>query len=146
MWCVKKQPSEVFYMKKVFLKTFQNSQENTCARVSFVTYLQASCKFVKKETLTQVFSCEFCKIFKNTFFAEHLRTVASVFPLHIPLGFNDLELMNYGILHYLWSADLSKSFYQLIMSLFIFSQYFFFNRFCSVEKCEVTLHCLYRDW
>ena len=23
--------------------------------------------FIKKETLTQVFSCEFCKIFKNTF-------------------------------------------------------------------------------
>ena len=24
-----------------------------------------------------VFSCEFCKIFKNTFFLEHLRTAAS---------------------------------------------------------------------
>ena len=29
--------------------------------------------FIKKETLTQVFSREFCEIFKNTFFAEHLR-------------------------------------------------------------------------
>ena len=27
----------------------------------------------RKETPTQVFSCEYCKIFKNTFFAEHLR-------------------------------------------------------------------------
>ena len=27
----------------------------------------------KKETLTQVFSSEICKIFKNTFFIEHLR-------------------------------------------------------------------------
>ena len=26
---------------------------------------------------TQVFSCEFCKIFKNNFFVEHLRTSAS---------------------------------------------------------------------
>ena len=34
--------------------------------------------FIKKETLAQVFSCEFCKIFKNTFFTEHLRTTASV--------------------------------------------------------------------
>ena len=25
----------------------------------------------------QVFSCEFCKVFKNTFLAEHLRTVVS---------------------------------------------------------------------
>ena len=27
-----------------------------------------ACKFVKKETLAQVFSCEFCEISKNTFF------------------------------------------------------------------------------
>ena len=26
-----------------------------------------SCNFIKKETLAQVFSCEFCKIAKNTF-------------------------------------------------------------------------------
>ena len=26
----------------------------------------------KKETLTRVFSCKFCKIFNNTFFTEHL--------------------------------------------------------------------------
>ena len=29
------------------------------------------------ETVVQVFSCEFCKISKNTFSAEHLRTTAS---------------------------------------------------------------------
>ena len=27
-----------------------------------------ACNFIKKETLTQVFSCEFCEVFKNTFF------------------------------------------------------------------------------
>ena len=59
--------------KKGFFKMLQNSQENTCARVSFLIKLQA-----KKETLAQVFSCEFCNIFKNTFFTEHLRTAASV--------------------------------------------------------------------
>ena len=31
----------------------------------------------KKETLAQVFSCEFCEIFKNTLFTEHLRVTAS---------------------------------------------------------------------
>ena len=40
----------------VFLEISQNSQENTRARVSFL-----------KDTLAQVFSCEFCKISKNTF-------------------------------------------------------------------------------
>ena len=56
-------------MKKVFLNISQNSQENTCARVSFLIKLQARpCNFSKKETLAQVFSCEFCEISKNTFF------------------------------------------------------------------------------
>ena len=30
------------------------------------------CNFIKKETLVQVFSCEFWEIAKNTFFTEHL--------------------------------------------------------------------------
>ena len=37
-----------------------------------------ACNFIKKEILAQVFSCEFCKISKNTFFTEHLWTTASV--------------------------------------------------------------------
>ena len=37
-----------------------------------------SFNFLKKETLAQVFSCEFCDIFKNTFFKEHLWTTAFV--------------------------------------------------------------------
>ena len=41
-------------VKKVFLEISQNSQENTCV-------------FFNKETLAQVFSCEFCEISKNTF-------------------------------------------------------------------------------
>ena len=56
-------------VKRVFLEISQNSQENTCARVSFLIKLQAEVfNFIKKETLAQVFSCEFCEISKNTFF------------------------------------------------------------------------------
>ena len=56
-------------MKKVFLEILENSQEDTCARVSFLLKLQAgACKFIKKETLAQLSSCEFSKITKNTFF------------------------------------------------------------------------------
>ena len=36
-----KQPPELF-CKKVFLEITQNSQQNTCARVSFLIKLQAS--------------------------------------------------------------------------------------------------------
>ena len=51
----------------------QISQENT-----FVGCLLKACNFIKKETSTQVFSCEYCDTFKNTYFEEHLRTAASV--------------------------------------------------------------------
>ena len=33
--------------------------------------------FFKKQTLVQVFSCEFCEIFKNTYFEKQLRTTVS---------------------------------------------------------------------
>ena len=64
-----KQSPEVFYKKQVFLEISQNSQENTCAKVSFLLKLQA---------LAQVFSCGFCEISKNTFLIECLRETASV--------------------------------------------------------------------
>ena len=47
----------------MLLEISQNSQENTCARASFI----------KKETLAQVFSSEFCEILEDAFFKEHLR-------------------------------------------------------------------------
>ena len=45
-------------VKKMFLEIFQNSLGNICARVSFL---------IKKETLEQVFFCEFYEISQNTF-------------------------------------------------------------------------------
>ena len=58
--------------KKLFLEISQNSQENTCARASFLI------KLIKKEILAQVFSCEFCEISKNTFFYRTPLVAASV--------------------------------------------------------------------
>ena len=58
----------------MILEISQNSQENICARVSFLIKLQPSvCNFIKKETVAQVLSCEFRKIYKNTFATEHLQ-------------------------------------------------------------------------
>ena len=56
----------------MFIEISQNSQEDTCARVTFLIKLQVSaCNFIKKDTLTQLFSCEFFEISKSTFFTEH---------------------------------------------------------------------------
>ena len=63
-------------VKKVLLEILQNSQENTRARDSFLIKLQLN--FIEKESLAQVFSCEFCEISKNTFFYRTSLVAASV--------------------------------------------------------------------
>ena len=48
-------------IKKVFLKISQNSQENVCARFSFLIKTQVTgLQFYQKETPVLVFFCEFC--------------------------------------------------------------------------------------
>ena len=70
--------------KQVFLEISQNSQENN---------------FLKKETLAQVFYCEFCEISKKAFFTEHLWTTASGFGIvlrkMLELEYLKLELTQY---------------------------------------------------
>ena len=61
--CVRSSRPDAF-CKKVFLKILQNLQENT--------FESEACNFIKKENLAQVFSSEFCEVFKNTFFIERL--------------------------------------------------------------------------
>ena len=57
----------------MFLKILENLQENNYVRAFFLNNVAGACNIIKKEALVQVFSCEFCEIFKNTFFTEHLR-------------------------------------------------------------------------
>ena len=67
-----------FSVKKVFLEISQNSQGNTCARVSFLMKLQVldlqlhwkTLRLWDSETLAQVFSGKFCEISKNTIFLQ----------------------------------------------------------------------------
>ena len=58
--------------KQVFLKIYQCSQETPVFESLFnkAGALKA-CIFIKKEIPTQVFSCEYCAIFKNSFLVEH---------------------------------------------------------------------------
>ena len=115
-------------MKKVFLKVSQYShrktifaiftQENTCARVTFLLKLQAS-----------------GKIFKNTFFTEHLWMTASILQELLTLYFsivytwqissNEKSLVGKKFIH------ISQEFYR-----FLLRRYFFLIFF---EKCIFTL-------
>ena len=76
----------MFYKKKVFVKLSQNSQENTCVEVSFLINVQAwGLQLYLKRDSDTVFSCEFCKTFKNKFFTEYLR-VSDPFNLYSWFG------------------------------------------------------------
>ena len=66
-------------VRKGALRNFAKFAGNTCVRVSFLIKFQALVgNFIKRETLAQVFSCEFCEISKNTFFTEHIWVTASI--------------------------------------------------------------------
>ena len=55
------------YIKKMFFKNFAEFIGKQIYRISFFY-----------QTPTQMLSCEFFEIFKNTLFIEHLQTTASV--------------------------------------------------------------------
>ena len=59
--------------KKCVLKNFAKFTEKHLCRSLFFNKVARGPQFIlKKETLAQVFCCEFCGILKNTFFIEHL--------------------------------------------------------------------------
>ena len=60
---------QVFYKIGALRNFAKNLGKHPCQSLSFDK--------VKKETATQVFSGEFCELFKNTFFKEHTHTTTS---------------------------------------------------------------------
>ena len=67
-------------MKKGDFIHCTNSQENACARASFLINSQAwGLQLFKKETLAHLFFCEFCEISKNKLFIKLLCMTASDF-------------------------------------------------------------------
>ena len=76
----KKQPPEMFFKKTVFNNFAIFIGKDLCWSL-FLIKLQVirTLKLQFFKNPTQVFSCEYCEIFKNTNFEEHLQTVASEF-------------------------------------------------------------------
>ena len=65
-------------MKKAVLRNLAKFiGKHLCQSLFFNKVAGAACNFIKKETLSQVLSCEFCAISKNTFFTEHVWATAS---------------------------------------------------------------------
>ena len=67
--------AQIRFVKKVFIEISQNSQENTCARVSFLI------KFLKNRPWHSCFTVSFVKFLRAPFFTEHLRWLFLLFIL-----------------------------------------------------------------
>ena len=90
---------------------------------------------LKKGLWHRCFLVNFAKFLGTAFSIEHLRWLLLVF-------LNRFCQHSVNQFCQIWPDG--KNFPQLIVSIFLFPQYFF-NRFCPVEKCWVTPHCLNGD-
>ena len=64
--------------KKSGLKNFAKfTGKHLCQRLFLIKLQGSDLQLYLKKALAQVFSCEFCEIFKNIFYTEHLRPAAS---------------------------------------------------------------------
>ena len=68
--------------KGVLRNSTKFTGKHLCQSLFLIKLQVSACNFIKKETLAQVFFCEFCEISKNTFFIEHLRNTASPLSLY----------------------------------------------------------------
>ena len=78
---VQKSHLELLCRKGVLTNFTKFTEKHLCQSLVFnkVAGLRPkACKFIKKESLTQVFSCEFCENSKNTFFYRIPPLAASV--------------------------------------------------------------------
>ena len=72
MWTrIRSSRQEVFCKKGVLRNFAKLTGKHLCQSLFFNKV--ADLKYIKKETLAQLFSCEFLQNSKNTFFTEHLQ-------------------------------------------------------------------------
>ena len=130
-------PSEVVVRrcsaKKAFLKIFQNSKENTCARVSFLITL------LKKRLRYRCFPVNFAKISRTTFFIEYLwwllldLIIAYVgwewnYPHHIFFSIGNCYLLTWNLAHILSNL---KTFKKAIKTFWIWRDIFNWSHYIS---------------
>ena len=72
---MQKQPSKRFFKESVMRNFAELTRKYLCRNLFFDKV--KTFNFIKNEFLAQVFSCEFCEICKNTFFAGQDQATAS---------------------------------------------------------------------
>ena len=76
--CYRSSRPELFCKKGVFRNFAKLTGKHLCQSLFFNEVVGQACNFIKKETLAQMFSCEFCEISNNTVFYRAPPVAASV--------------------------------------------------------------------
>ena len=129
--------------KKVFLKISQNSQENTCARVSILIKLQAqvfSWKFCESEWCRLLYRLYWCNTYfnrsclKNLFFSLFwLIQHKAFFVIHHWIWFN--ARINFMLLIFIFGNELTDL---VEVEVYYFLKFTSNCYFISVEFCQYT--------
>ena len=75
----------IYHFLKHFIRLGRCLLELAISLIGCMLVFSKILKNINKEILEQVFPCEFCEVFQNTFFTEQLRTTASGYYLWNPL-------------------------------------------------------------
>ena len=119
--------------------THLNRIKGSSCTQSYLTALaqfSGACNFIKKETLTQVFPCEFCEISKSTFFTEHLWATASGTS-------NVLHYMPNNIINYL--PQLSTNLFVIEVWKGNYLKHSLFPKFSQYEKSDFENRQLFQE-
>ena len=74
------------FCKKGVLRNFAKfTGKHLCFSLFFKNVADSACNFIKKETLVQLFSCEFCEIFSEHLVIEDLRWLLLVFIVNLSI-------------------------------------------------------------
>ena len=83
IWKQQKQSSEVCYKKVVFRNFTKFTRKHLCQSLFFNKAASLRPATLFKKRLAQVFSCEFCEIFKNTIFTAALKIALKFTDIHL---------------------------------------------------------------
>ena len=93
--------------KKGVLRNFIEFTRKHLCQSLFFNEVAGLCNFIRKESLAQVLSCEFCEISKNTFYREHLCWLLLSISVRVQWKHNRMNWVHPFILYFEPNSDSS---------------------------------------
>ena len=107
-----------FWIKVTFLSLFfEKIQNYSWISSRIFMFFPEACNFIKKETLAQVFSCEFCEITKNTFSYKTALVATSDKTNVVFIFYNMLEWTSYISTRFVWNYKIIRIPYHLFIGI-----------------------------